>query len=250
MKKSLAFVIVILFSMAPLVAKNSSETKSVGNDNTIRQKESGKSHYFVSFGTNMSGFPGEKGKWKIGYTLGITFKFRVYKNLSMSLPFSYNRINAALKNVEGKTDPGYGEDVYKTLSDWQIKVVFFEVPLLFTYKFLAKSSYDVRYICGPGLSFAVKDFSKLNFTRTDEILGISQYSSSVDPETYALRSSFNIITGVELHISRYYLNLLYTFYLNNIKGISKLYSTSKYPHALKRINNLNSISVKLSIDIF
>jgi len=232
-----------------MIANKSLGAKNGKNDNTQLQKHFDDSPFWVSFGTNVSGFPGEKGEWKIGYSLGITFKFKIYKKLSASLPLSLNRINAALKNVEGKTDPGYGEEVYKTLSDWQIKVVYFEVPLLFTYKLFAKNSYDIRFVGGPGLSFPVKDYSKQNFTRTDEILGISQYSSSIDPETHALRSSFNIFTGVEFRINRFCLNLLYTFYLNSINGISKLYITSEYPHALKKINNLNSISLKLSIEI-
>ncbi len=251
MKKLLAFMLITFVATAPLSAKDAFGARNEANAKTAFGKQAKKSPFLVSFGTNLSFYPGEEGDRQLGYSFGIVFNFNIYNNLSMTLPVLYTRINTALKNVEGKTQLHFEEIVYKTLSDWQISAAFFEVPLLFTYKFLTMNSYDINYVLGPGLAFAVNDYSKLKFTRTDEILGVSEYNPSIDPETHELRSTLNIITGVRFHINRFYLDLLYTFYRNNIKGIYKLYNTSKYPHhGVKSIDNLNSVSLKLSIDVF
>ncbi len=247
--KVLILFFIFLITTAPLNAKNPNGVTDGENNKTTAQKRPEKPPILVSYGINFSSYLGEKGEGQLGYSHGLTVNFRIYKNLSMTLPFSYTRINAALENVEGKTDADLGENVYKTLSDWQISAVFFEVPLLFTYKFPTKNSYDFGFVFGPGLAFAIKDYSKLKFTRTDEILEISRYGASIDPETHKLRSALNIITGVRFHINRFYLDLLYTFYPEDIKGIYKLHGTSQYPHGIKSINNLNSISLKLGIDI-
>jgi len=252
MKRLLAFMLITFVATAPLSAKDAFGARDETNAKTASEKQARKSPFLVSFGTNLSFYPGEGGDTQLGYSFGLTFNFKIYKNLSMMLPISYTRINTALKAVEGKTEPWFtGENVYKTLSDWQISADFFEVPILFTYKFLTTNSYDINYVLGRGLTFAIKDYSKLKYTVTDEVLGVSQYPHSIDPETHELRSKVNIIiTGVRFHISRFYVSILYTFYGSNLKGISKLYSTSEYPHGIKRINDLNSISLKLGIDIF
>ena len=252
MKKLLAFMLITFVATAPLRAKDAFGVRDETNAKTASGKQSRKSPFLVSFGTNLSFYPGEEGDRQLGYSFGLTFNFRVYKNLSMTLPISYTRINTALENVEGASGTYFsGDTLYKTLRDWQVSAAFFEVPLLFIYKFPTKNNFEISYILGPGLAFAAKDFSKIeNFTRTDEIIGIDDGLISLDPSTPDLRSVINIITGVRLHISRFYLDLLYTFYSDDIKIIYKLNSTPRYPTGIKTINKLNSISVKLGIDIF
>ncbi|NIV13688.1 MAG: hypothetical protein GWN62_21130 [Aliifodinibius sp.] len=203
------------------------------SDKMDSEKSSKKSILLWSFGTNLSSFINEEGTWQLGYSLGLTFDFRVFKNLSITLPFSYTRINAAPENVEGRTFPNIGENIYKTLNDWQVSVGFLEFPILFTYKFFSKNSYDIRYILGPGLVIATKDFSKIeNITKTDEIIGVEKYGPPLEPQ-HELYSGYNIITGIRFHVSRFYISVLYAL----------------YPYKIKSINKLNSISFRLGIDI-
>ncbi|RMD48008.1 MAG: hypothetical protein D6830_07725 [Ignavibacteria bacterium] len=228
------------------------QTSTTTQDENSSPKQIKKSKLLWSVGTNLSSYPGEEGRWQLGYSIGLTFNYGVYKNLSMTIPLSYTRINTALENLEAaEPSPLSGDTLYRTLRDWQISAAFFEIPLLFVFEFPSKN-FVLGYILGPGLAIAVKDFSKLeNFNRTDEILGLDDHYDPVDPDTGELRSVINIITGVRLHINRYYLDLLYTFYPDHIKYIDKLDRESMYfPNGIKRINKLNSISVKLSIDIF
>ncbi len=250
--KTRLILFILLMATATLSAKDPFGIKNEMDEKTASEKQTGRSPVLVSVGTNLSFYPGEEGRWQLGYSIGLTFNYRIYKNLSMTIPLSYTRINTALENLEGTSDaPFSGDTLYKTLSDWQISAAFFEIPLLFIFEFPTKN-FELGYILGPGLAIAVKDFSKLeNFTRTDEILGLDDHYDPVDPDTDELRSAINIITGLRLHINRYYLDLLYTFYLNHIKYINKLDRESIYfPNGIKRINKLNSISLKLSIDIF
>lgn len=247
-------MLIILVSTATLSAKDFFGVKNELKYKTTPQKQFKESPLLASIGTNLSSYPGEEGRWQLGYSIGFTFNYRVYKNLSMTLPISFTRINTVLENLEGAgINPSTGDihTLYKTLRDWQISAAFFEIPLLFILEFPTKN-FELGYILGPGLAIAVKDFSKLeNFTITDEILGLDDGNEPVDPATGELRSVINIITGVRLHVSRFYLDLLYTFNPDHIKIITKLDRESKYfPNAVKRINKLNIISLKLSLNIF
>ncbi|RMD48010.1 MAG: hypothetical protein D6830_07735 [Ignavibacteria bacterium] len=230
--KTLFILFTFLILTGPLNANDFYGEKNGENDKTLPQKQSKKSSLLFSYGTNLSFFSGEEGGWRPSYSIGLTFNFPIYRNLSMTLPLSYIRINAAPKNVADRTYFG-SDTVYKTLSDWEVSIVFFEVPVLLSYRFLNQKSYDFRYVLGFGLAFAVKDFSELKkFTRTDEILGID-YTSPVDYPNYKLHSDINITTGVRFHLGRFYLDLLYAF----------------YPYDIKDIAPLNSISLKLGIGI-
>ncbi len=137
--------------------------------------------------------------------------------------------------------PFSGDTLFKTLRDWQISAAFFEIPLLFIFEFPTKN-FELGYILGPGLAIAAKDFSKLkNFIRTDEILGLDDGNEPVDPATGEFRSVINIITGVRLHINRYYQDLRYIFNPDHIKLIGKLDRESIFfPNGIKGINKLIS----------
>ena len=189
----------------------------------------------VSVGTNLSSFLHEEGEWQLGYNLGLTFNVHLYKNLSMTLPFSYTRINASPKNVESQSIQDVGEYIYKTLTDWQLAVGVIEIPLLFTYKFFSKNRYDISYIVGLGLGFTEKDYSRIEkFTKTDEIIGVERYGYPLEPQHPTPPLFGNIYTGIRFHKGRFYIDLLYAYYPDNIK----------------EINKLNSISLKLGIDFF
>ncbi len=233
MKKLLAFMLMIFVAIAPLNAKDAVDAGNKINAKTASENQPKESPVLVSFGTNLSSFLGEKGKWQLGYNAGVIFNFRVSENLSMTLPISYIRINAAPENVEGRTHPIIpGKNIYKTFNDWYVSVVYIEAPLLFSYKFLTKDNYDIRYFLGAGLPIGIKDFSRIeNSVRTDEILGVKEYTSFGTP--HELKGGVNIITGVGFHVSRLYLDLLYAI----------------YPYEVKDINKLNSISLRLGIDI-
>ena len=78
-----------------------------------------------------------------------------------------------------------------------------------------------------------KDLSRIEkSTRTDEIIGIEEYGPPLEPQN-VLYSGININTGVRFHVSQFYIDLLYVL----------------YPYKIKNINILNSISLKLGIDI-
>ena len=172
----------------------------------------------------------------VGYNIGLTFNFIVFKRLSISLPCSYTRINTAVKNVEGRfysIDDNY---IYKKLTDWQISVGFLEIPILLCYKFCNTKRYKFSFTFGPGLVFAIKDFSRIeNVTITDEIIGIYDVFP-IDPVndnfTYN-NSGINVYTGIRFNVNRFYIDLLYIL----------------YPYDIKEINKLNSISLRFSIDI-
>ncbi len=222
-----------LMATATLSAEDAFGIMNGMNEKTASEKQTGRPPAWVSLGTNLSFFSGEEGGWKPGYSIGLTFNFPICRNLSMTLPLSYTRINAAPRNVADRTYFSFGDTVYKTLSDWEVSIVFFEAPLLLSYRFLTQKSYDFRYILGFGAAFAVKDFSELKkITITDEIIGIDN-TSPVDYPNYKLHSDINITTGVRFHLGRFYLDLLYAL----------------YPYDIKDIAPLNSISLKLGIGI-
>ncbi|NIU00526.1 MAG: hypothetical protein GWN01_06180, partial [Nitrosopumilaceae archaeon] len=91
----------------------------------------------------------------------------------------------------------------------------------------------IGYVLGSGLVIATKDFSRIEkFKKTDEIIGVEKYGPPLEPQN-VLYSGINIITGVRIHVSRFYIDLLYIL----------------YPYKIKDINKLNSISLRLGIDI-
>ncbi|RMD48009.1 MAG: hypothetical protein D6830_07730 [Ignavibacteria bacterium] len=234
LKTRLIFFI-FLMATAALSAKDAFGIKNEMNEKTASEKQTGRSPVLVSVGANLSSYPGEEGAWQLGYSIGLIFNIiNIHKNLSMILPFYYVRINTAPKNVEGRTYTFLaGEKIYKTLSDLQVSIVHVEAPLLFSYKFLTKNKYDISYILGAGIAIGIKDFSRVEkFTRTDEIIGVEQppFPSGIPNE---LKDGWIIITGVRFHVHRLYLDLFYAL----------------YPYDVKDINRLNSISLKLGIDI-
>lgn len=237
MKKLPAFILIILISTATLSAKDSFGDENEINDTTAFEKESKRSILFFSLGANLSTFLYEEDEWQLGYNLGFTINIHVYKNFSITLPLSYTRINAALRNVEGKyySNDGY---IYKAFVNRKISVGFLEFPILFSYKFFSTKSYDLSCILGPGLVIAAKDFSKPvqpeDVTITDEIIGTHNFPiDPVDTRFTIPNSGLNVNTGIRFHISRFYIDLLYVL----------------YPYEIKNINKLNSISLRLGIDM-
>jgi hypothetical protein len=233
MKKYSVFILIVLISTTLLNARNFVGVE-LGQKDTLNYKKSSENKkLLLLFGTNLSSFINEEGDWQLGYSIGLTLDFRVYKSLSISLPVSYTRINAAPKKVEGRTFPNVGDNIYKTLTDWQVSFSYLEIPIISTYKFFSKNNYDIRYALGPGLVIGPKDLSRIEkSTRTDEIIGIEEYGPPLEPQN-VLYSGININTGVRFHVSRFYIDLLYVL----------------YPYKIKNINILNSISLKLGIDI-
>lgn len=232
--KTLFFFFMCLILTTTLSAKDAFSVRNETNAKTASEKQVKESPFLVSFGTNLSSFLGEEGSWQLGYSMGLTFNIQIDPRLSLTIPLSYNRINAGPRKVEDRTNSDIGQYIYKTLSDWQVSVVHIEVPVLFTYKFLTKNSYDIRYLLGAGIAVGIKDFSKIEkFTKTNEIIGIEQHGISLGVPNELLGGG-NIITGVRFHASRFYIDLLYLY----------------YPYEIKDINKLNSISLRLGIDIF
>ena len=238
MKKLLAFMLITFVSTAPLSAKDAFGARNETKAKTAFGKQAKKSPFLVSFGTNLSSFSGEEGDWQLGYNLGLTFNRHLYKNLSITLPLSYTRINTAPKNVEGKS---YGNDgfIYRAFIDREISVGFLEFPILLSYNFSPTKKYETNYLLGFGLVLAAKDFSKVvqpeDVTITNEIIGTHDFPlDPVDTRFFIPNSGININTGVRFHVSRFYIDILYTL----------------YPYTIKEINKLNSISLRLGIDIF
>jgi len=202
MKKLLAFMLMTFVATAPLSAKDAVDAGNKTNTKTASEKQAKEPPGLVSFGTNLSSFQGEDGQWQLGYSLGLTFNIHIYRNLSMTLPISYTRINAAPENVKDRNFPDPGESIYRILIDWQVSVGFFEVPALFTYKFITKSSYDIRYLLGAGLVVAKKDYSKIeNITKTDEIIGVERYGHPLEPQHSLDFPITSISTGIRGRMS-------------------------------------------------
>jgi hypothetical protein len=202
------------------------------DDKLESEKQQRKTNLLVSVGMNYSSYIHQESEWQLGYNLGLTFNFKVYKKLSISLPFSYARINTAPQNVEGRfySDDGY---IYKMFVEGQISVGFLEFPILFSYKFLTVKSYNFSFTFGPGLVIAIKDFSTTeDVLITDEIIGMHHGVIPLEP-AYVLSSGFNINSGIRFNVSRFYIDFLYIL----------------YPYEIKEINKLNTISLRLGIDI-
>lgn len=237
MKKLPALILIILISIVKLSAKDSLSDENRTNDTTAFEKESEESILFFSLGVNLSSFLHEEDEWQWGYNLGFTINFHVSKNFLITMPLSYTRINAAPRNVEGKSysNDGY---IYKTFVNREISIGFFEIPILFSYKFFSTKSYDLSCILGPGLVIAAKDFSKPvqpeDVTITDEIIGTHNFPiDPVDTRFTIPNSGLNVNTGIRFNVSRFYIDLLYVL----------------YPYEIKNINKLNSISLRLGIDM-
>ncbi len=200
-------------------------------------KQPGKSKLLWSFGTNLSSYVHRKSEWKPGYNVGLTFYFRVCKNLSITLPFSYTRIYTAFKNLEGKFYSNDGH-IYKAFFNPDISIGFLEIPILFSYKFFTAKKYDLSFIGGSALAIAAKDYSTPiqpeDVTITDEIIGTYDELPIYPSENFTYyNSGININTGIRFHVSRFYVDMLYIL----------------YPYKIKGINKLNSISLRLGIDV-
>lgn len=192
---------------------------------------------FWSTGPNISKYLSEDGGLQFGYRLGLTFNITISTKTLITLPFSYNRINTASRNVEGKfyTDDGY---IYKTYVNREISVGFLELPILFSYNFYSSKKYNFSYLLGPGMVIATKDFSKSvqpeDVMRTDEIIGMHDYPLDPVETGFTIpNSGLNLNTGIRLNVNRFYLDILYIL----------------YPYSIKEINKLNSISLIFSIDM-
>ncbi|GEM_PF-5550403 len=201
------------------------------------QKQIKKSKLLWSFGTNLSSFLHEEGDWQLGYSLGLAFNIPVYQRLSIVIPFSFTRIDAAPRNVEGISyaNDGY---IYKTFVNREISIGFLEIPILFSYKFFIAKRYDLSFLLGPAVVIAAKDFSKTvqpeDVTITDEIIGTHDFPiDPVDTRFTIPNSGLNINTGLRLHVNRFYIDVFYIL----------------YPYKIKEINQLNSIALRMGIDI-
>jgi hypothetical protein len=229
---------------------------SVSGKEPSSEKKSSKGVLLWSFGVNWSSYIHEEGEWKLGYNLGLTFNIKIYKKLSITLPFSYARINAAPENVAGRfysydhaeetsvhvEETSYILDyyIYRSFVDREVSIGFLEFPILFSYNFFSTKRYQLSCLLGTGLVFAIKDFSKLSkpedVTITNEIIGTYDtlpLAFSTD-ETFTLSNSgLTLNSGIRFHVGRLYVDILYIL----------------YPYTIKDINKLNSISLRIGIDI-
>lgn len=251
MKRILVFILMILILTTTLNARNiiriktdvnfsgsHKNQKEFINNYISSEKQSKKLTFLWSVGANFSSYLQNEGEWQPGYNLGLTFNIHVYRKLSITLPCSYTRINTSIKNIEGKfySNDGY---IYKMFVDRQISVGFLEFPMLFSYNFFSTKKHDLNFLLGAALAIAVKDFSKSiqpeDVTISDEIIGTHDGAPLASPEeTFTISNSgFNINSGIRFHVSRFYIDLLY----------------SLYPYKIKDINKLNTITLKLGIDV-
>jgi len=229
------------------LSQNTVEENKASVDST--QNITKKAIVLLSVGTNFSSYLHEEGQPRIGYNLGLTFNIPVYKNLSITLPFSYARINAAPERVAGrsysydlaeKTPNPVDYYIYKLLVNRKISIGFVQFPILLSYKFLPKEKYDFSYMLGAGLVIAATDFSTptqpKDVTITDEIIGTYD-TPPIDPttdETFTLSNSgLTLNSGIRFHFTRFYIDLLYAL----------------YPYTIKDINKLNTLSLSLGIDL-
>jgi hypothetical protein len=183
-------------------------------------------HLLVSLGVNASTFLHEESEWQLGYSLGFIMNFKLYKNFSLTLPFSYTRINTAVKNVEGRYYSYSDPYIYKTLSNRQISVVFFEIPILVSYKFLTGKRMNLSLLLGSGLAIASKDNSKLeSVTLTEEITGLHHGNYPLEPQN-SFSSGLNIYAGIRFQANRFFIDALYYFYQYEIKDIDQISTVS------------------------
>lgn len=231
------FISLILFiSFSQIYAQNVSTSDTLETSYQPTDKPNKKVGLLWSAGPNISKYISEDGDWRIGYRLGLTFNVRIANKSAFTFPFSYTRIHATPKRVEGKSyaNDGY---LYKVFVNRDISVGFIELPILFSYNFFSTKKYKFSYLLGTGLVIAVKDYSKLvqpeDVTRTDEIIGTHNFP--VDPvETRFTipNSGLNVSTGIRINVSRFYFDILYVI----------------YPYDIKEINKLNSFSFIFSVD--
>lgn len=229
--------ILLCFEVVHCICKDIYPSKSPINNIQNEEKEkSNKGVLLLSIGVNISSYLFEDGDWDLGYNFGLTFNIRLFKKLFITLPFSYTRINASPKNIEGYFYSYSPENyIFKMFKDYQISIDFLEFPILLNYKFYKKRNYNFSILFGPGLIISVKDYSKTeNSIITDEIIGTYD-TMPVDPHEFITiaNSGLNFNTGIRFNISRFYFDLVY----------------SLCPYTIKEINKLNSISLNLGVDL-
>jgi Outer membrane protein beta-barrel domain len=223
------FIFMILIFVANVIgqAENSNHKKLNNHDKQ-------ESKIFLSFGTNLSSYLHEEDNWHLGYNIGLTFNITVYRRLSVSIPFSYSRLNATPKEVEGRYYSIINSNIYKKLTNWKVSFAYFEIPILLNYKLFVINKYKLSFMFGPGLAIKVKDFSNIEKTEiTEEIIGNQSNESIPQEPQNLLHSAFNINSGVRIHFRRIYIEIGYIL----------------YPSEIKRINKLNVISLRLGIAI-
>lgn len=221
-------IFLLLFSNAFLSAKSELQQKK---DDDVNSKKNQKTLVLVTAGSNISKFISEKGNWQVGYSVGLTFDNYHNNRLTITLPISFNRINALPKEIKSRSFPSVGENIYRTLIDWNFSVFYLEIPVLFAYKIYTFNNYSLRFILGPGLIFTLNDNSNVkNVIKTDEILGVEEYGPPLEPQYSLDKITSSLNTGIRLQRSRFYFDLIYSLNPNN----------------LKKINKINTLSLKVS----
>ena len=215
-------------------------------DTEETEKKSKKGILLVSVGSNISSFLTEYGGWQLGYRIGVTFNIKVSKDVFVTPPFAYTRINAFRKNAEEEfySYDNVGESyqefyIYKLFIDQKISLAFLEFPALLCYRFYQTNRYGVSITLGPGFALAVKDFSKWpTVTITNEIIGthngeVFDIVDGNDPYRYLKDSGYDLNAGIRFNLSWFYLDMMYTY----------------YPYTINEIENFNAISLIFSVDL-
>ena len=229
MKKtfSIAYITIFLFNIS-LPAQNT------GVDNLANEKPDTSAAHFlkdnymsIEGGFNFSDFNNSTdSQGKFGYLLGLTRNIPLNKKFGVNLSLFFSSQNILAKDLQiTGTD---GQIVYWMLYDYDINILFFELPVQINYKLIEKKSFNLYAGVGSGFSLQLKDRSKKTYINYNgEIIDtISSYNYIGEDDSPFEYSGININAGVWLTYNKIIFRILYINKMYEIKEIDKTYTIS------------------------
>jgi hypothetical protein len=181
----------------------------------------------VQGGINFSNFQNTESRGKSGYLLGVTRNIPLNDVFGINISALFSMQNILIKNLQ--TTATDGTTVYRMLYDYEIGILFIELPIQISYNIFKKKSFNLYVGVGSGLSIQFKDYSKAtNFVDTGEII---DKDPPTDENPYIDDSPFeysgiNINAGIWFTYDKLIFKILYINKMYEIKKINKTYTLS------------------------
>ena len=170
---------------------------------------------------------------KIGYTLGIARKIKIYNNFSFSGEVDFVSKCAILKNR--KISP-YTEVDEQDAYSWDIhgSIGYLEFPILIKYSFPIYKRYNLTLFMGPSYSIPIIDFTKFEKREFLEVYNPDNPSGMVYDYGFGQESGFGNNTtsfifnfGFDLSYLNYFFELRYVLdnrEIYNFSNLSEVYA--------------------------
>ena len=171
---------------------------------------------------------------KIGFTLGLSRKFNLYKKLSLSAEADFTLKGAILE--KRKIEPYAGNLEKQNAYSWDIhgSIGFFEIPVFIDYSFPVNNRINFSILIGPTYSIPLIDFSKFKKIEFIEEYDPNNPSNTVYDYGYLQESGFGNNTstfllnfGFDISYDTYFFEFRYVLDKRDVYHFSNLSAVHK-----------------------